>query len=156
MAASYTGSCKCGAIKIEMQGEPAIVLSILTRHLAPILGLCHCNNCRKSTSAMFSVNAIFPKDDFAIILGETRVWEAEGGSGNPVYTNFCGNCSSTMFAKTPNRPDIVVVKVGILDGDAIERLTPMVETFTSRKPGWLKQVDGTIQHENGYPAPPSE
>jgi hypothetical protein len=28
MAATYTGSCKCGAIKIEIQGEPDILVSI--------------------------------------------------------------------------------------------------------------------------------
>jgi hypothetical protein len=84
------------------------------------------------------------------------VYEAVGGSGNPAFVNFCGNCSSTMWTLTPMRPDIVVIKVGILDGDALQKLTPKVETFTSRKPSWVTSVDGAMQLENGWPAPPSK
>ncbi|KFX88579.1 hypothetical protein O988_08970 [Pseudogymnoascus sp. VKM F-3808] len=144
MAATYTGSCKCSAIKIEMQGEP------------DILGLCHCTNCRKSTGSTYSTNAVFPKSAFTIISGEPKVYEAVGGSGNPAFVNFCSNCSSTMWTMTPMRPDIVVIKVGILDGDALQKLTPKVETFTSRKPSWVTSVDGATQLENGWPAPPSK
>lgn len=84
------------------------------------------------------------------------MYEAEGGSGNPAFVNFCGNCGSTMWTLTPLRPDIVVIKVGILDGDALEKLGPKLETFTSRKPSWMKSVDGAAQFENGFVAPPSQ
>jgi len=141
MAATYTGSCKCGAIRIEIQGEPGI------------LALCHCQNCQKSTGSTYSTNAIFPKSAFTIVSGEPKVYEAKGGSGNPVFTNFCGNCSATMWTATPLRPDMVIIKAGILDGDALEKLAPKVEMFTSRKPSWLKSVDGAGQFEE---APPSQ
>ncbi|KFY84800.1 hypothetical protein V500_08977 [Pseudogymnoascus sp. VKM F-4518 (FW-2643)] len=144
MAPTYTGSCKCSAIKIEMQGEP------------DMKGLCHCTNCRKSTGSTYSTNAMFSKSAFTIISGEPKVYEAEGGSGNPAFVNFCGNCGSTMWTLTPLRPDIVVIKVGILDGDALEKLGPKLETFTSRKPSWMKSVDGAAQFENGFVAPPSQ
>ncbi|KFY15299.1 hypothetical protein V492_02093 [Pseudogymnoascus sp. VKM F-4246] len=143
MAATYTGSCKCSTIKIEMQGEP------------DMLGLCHCTNCRKSTGSTYSTNAIFDKSKFTIISGEPKVYEVQGGSGNPAFVNFCGNCGSTMWTKSPLRPDIVVIKVGILDGDALEKMAPKLETFTSRKPSWMKSVDGAMQFENGFVAPPS-
>ena len=51
---------------------------------------------------------------------------------------------------------MVVVKVGILDGDALDRLSPKVETFTARKPSWLKSVDGAVQFEKAIAKPPSE
>jgi hypothetical protein len=50
-------------------------------------------------------------------------------------------------------PHIIVIKVGILDGDALDRISPKVETFTARKPAWLKHVDGAAQMEEGYVAP---
>lgn len=101
---------------------------------------------------MFSTNAVFAKSAFTIISGEPKVYEAKGGSGNPVSVNSCGNCCTTMWTLTPLRPDIVIIKVGILDGDAPQKLAPKVETFTSRKPSWLKSVDGAGQFENGFPA----
>jgi hypothetical protein len=81
------------------------------------------------------------------------VFEAKGGSGNPAYVNFCSNCGSTL---TPMRTEIVVVKMGILDGDAFEKLTPKVESFTSRRPSWVNCVDGATQFENGFPKPPPQ
>ncbi|KAK2764355.1 hypothetical protein FQN54_009048 [Arachnomyces sp. PD_36] len=141
MAATYTGSCKCGAIKIELQGEP------------DMLGLCHCTKCRKTTGSMYSTNAVFPQSAFTLVSGETHVYEAEGGSGNPVFANSCGNCCTTLWTKTPLRPEIIIIKTGILDGDAPEKLAPKFETFTSRKPSWVKSVDGAGQIENGFQAP---
>ncbi|KFY66908.1 hypothetical protein V496_01846 [Pseudogymnoascus sp. VKM F-4515 (FW-2607)] len=138
MAATYTGSCKCSAIKIEMQGGP------------DMLGLCHCTNCRKSTGSTYSTNAVFAKSAFTIISGEPKVYEAKGGSGNPAFVNFCGNCSSAMWTETPLRSNIVVIKVGILDGDALEKLAPKLETFTSRRPSWVTSVDEATQFENGF------
>ena len=84
------------------------------------------------------------------------MYETKGGSGNPAFVNFCGNCSSTMWTATPLRPDKVIIKVGILDGDVLEKLAPKAETFTSRKPSWVKSVDGAGQFEEGFPAPPSQ
>lgn len=51
---------------------------------------------------------------------------------------------------------MVVVKVGILDGDALDKLAPKVETFTARRPSWMKSADGAVQFEKGIAKPPSE
>ena len=51
----------------------------------------------------------------------------------------------------------VAIKAGILDDDdALEKLAPKAEMFTSRKPGWVKSVDGAGQFEEGFQAPPSQ
>ena len=84
------------------------------------------------------------------------MYESKGGSGNPAFVNFCANCSSTMWTATPLRPDMIIIKAGILDGDVLEKLAPKVETFTSRKPSWVKSVNGAGQFEKGFPAPTSE
>lgn len=100
---------------------------------------------------MFSTNAVFQKSNFDIVSGEPKVYEVTGGSGNPAYAHFCGNCSSTMWTLSPLGPNMVVVKVGVLDGDGLEKLAPKAEVFTSRKPGWVKCVDGAIQFDYAFP-----
>lgn len=55
-----------------------------------------------------------------------------------------------MWTETPLRSNIVVIKVGILDGDALEKLAPKLETFTSRRPSWVTSVDEATQFENGF------
>jgi hypothetical protein len=78
----------------------------------------------------------------------------KGGSGNPVQRKFCGVCSSTTWTEGVMFPDIVVVKAGIMDDGAIAKFTPGSESFTSRKPAWLKEVEGAMQFKESYPAPP--
>lgn len=56
-----------------------------------------------------------------------------------------------LFTTLLSKPDITVVKVGVLDGDVLEKLTPKAEIFTSRMPGWLKSVDGAAQFEEAFP-----
>lgn len=79
------------------------------------------------------------------------MYEIKGGSGNPAFVHFCGNCGSTMWTKSPLGPNMIVVKVGVLDGDVLDKLAPKAEVFTSRKPSWVKSVDGAGQFEESFP-----
>ncbi|KFZ17920.1 hypothetical protein V501_01481 [Pseudogymnoascus sp. VKM F-4519 (FW-2642)] len=126
------------------------------RHGLRYWGLCHCADYPKLTGSTYSTNAIFPKSAFTIISGEQRVYEAKGGSENFAFANFYRNYSSTRWTATPLRSGIVLIKVGILGGDALEKLAPKVEAFTSRKRSWMKSVDGAAQFEKAIPAPPSQ
>ena len=52
------------------------------------------------------------------------------------------------------RPDLKIVKAGVLDGNGVlegEGMRPQVEQFTSRRPSWLWPVEGSEQ-ENGQQA----
>jgi len=94
--------------------------------------------------------------EFKIVSGEPTTYETKGGSGNPVFRKFCGTCSSTMWTETASHPDIVVIKTGIMDGGGLAQFTPSTETFTSRKPGWLKEVEGATQFKESYPVQPQQ
>jgi hypothetical protein len=49
------------------------------------------------------------------------------------------------------RPDLIVIKAGIMDDDGLAKFTPGAESFTSRKPGWIKNVEGAMQFEEAFP-----
>ena len=49
-----TGSCNCGAIRIEARGQPLRI------------GLCHRTTCRKESGAPFTANAIWRVNDVTI------------------------------------------------------------------------------------------
>ncbi|MCJ1417354.1 hypothetical protein MMC32_003697 [Xylographa parallela] len=144
MAATYTGSCSCGAIKIELQGEPSIQ------------ALCHCHDCHKSTGSTYSTNFIWSKSDFKIVVGEPKVYEKISDSGNPVWKQFCGTCGCPMWTRSSVLPDMVVIKAGILEDGALAKFAPAVETFTSRKPGWINSVEGAAQFAKMPPRPSSQ
>jgi hypothetical protein len=52
-----------------------------------------------------------------------------------------------MWTETTTLSQIVVIKAGIIDDGGLAKFSPVAETFTSRKPGWLKEVDCATQFE---------
>jgi len=139
MANTHKGSCSCGAIKIEVEGDPSYV------------GLCHCLNCQKSTGSTYSTNWVVPKSGFKIVSGEPATWEVMGGSGHTALRKFCGTCSTIMWTETARRPEIIVIKAGCMDDGGLAKFTPGGEMFTSRKPNWVKEVEGAKQFEEAIP-----
>jgi hypothetical protein len=157
MATTYEGSCKCGAIKIEVQGDPSFVVGksaalLRFRLILPTQGICHCHNCQKSTGSAFSTNWVVPKPGFKVISGKSTTYEVKGGSGNPALCQFCGTCGSTMWTESAAFPDIIVVKAGILDNAALAKFPPGIEAFTSRKPAWVKEVENAKQFVEAFHA----
>ena len=74
-----TGSCCCGAVRIEARDEPVEV------------GLCHCTTCRKQSGSAATANAIWRAEDVTI-HGETRSWK-----DTTVSRHFCPACGSSLF-----------------------------------------------------------
>jgi hypothetical protein len=106
----FTGGCLCGKVRIVASGLPYRV------------GLCHCLDCRKHHSALFSASAVFP-EDAVTVEGETRDYEGR---------SFCPTCGSSVFARTG---DEVEVHLGALD--APDQLMPTYEGWTVRREAWL-------------------
>jgi hypothetical protein len=60
-----------------------------------------------------------------------------------------------MWTESEAFPDIVVIKAGIIDDGGLAKYSPGSETFTSRKPEWMKTVDGAMQFEESFQIKPS-
>src|SRR5262245_34720199 len=58
MAKTVRGQCYCGAVEIEMSGDPLEV------------GYCHCENCRHYSAAPVSAFTLWKKEDFKVTKGE--------------------------------------------------------------------------------------
>ena len=113
-------------------------------------GICHCLTCRKMSSSLFSINAAIPASDFQLDSGTTKTCPITGDSGRKSAIHFCSDCGSALWTEWSERPDLKILKAGILDGEGVletDDLTPKVEQFTSRRPRWLCAVDGAVQIE---------
>jgi hypothetical protein len=97
-----------------------------------------------------------PKSGFKIVSGEPTTYETKGGSGNLALRKFCGICSSTMWTETATLPDLIIIKAGIMDDGGLAKFTPGSESFTSRKPGWVKDVEGAMQFQEKFPVQQQE
>jgi len=56
-AGVHNGACFCGAVKIEVHGEPAMQ------------GYCHCESCRSHTGALVRGFTLWPKDTVKVQAG---------------------------------------------------------------------------------------
>lgn len=107
------GRCLCGAVTVSVQSED------------PRLRACHCDMCRRHTSAMFmSVDA------------DPATLTVEGPAQSYVSSDwaergFCGTCGSTLWYGTTH-DGVRHLAAGLFDDAAGGRLT--LEFFSDRCP----------------------
>ena len=126
------GGCSCGAVRFEVRGEPLKV------------GICHCQECRKATGAVFVAYADWRREAFSFTGAST---EFRG-------RRFCPECGSRLFHLNEGK-GLVEVMFGALD-DAPTDLLPAVEGWTKRREPWLTPIQGLPQfQEDSREAPPN-
>ncbi|MEQ8398350.1 GFA family protein [Thalassobaculum sp.] len=123
-AASYTGGCLCGAVRLECRTEPYRV------------GVCHCLDCRKHSGSVFSILAIFPATSVTV-TGTTAQYNDR---------HFCPACGSSLFGTIGDEID---VPVGCFDEP--NRVRPTYELWTRRREDWLPEFDVARRHESDRP-----
>ena len=77
--------------------------------------------------------------------GTPKQWTKTADSGKPITSHLCGECGSTLFRTSPTFGDAKVVKVGVLDGNALEDAAPAIELFAKDRVSWVSAVGGAGQ-----------
>ncbi|HKP55632.1 MAG TPA: GFA family protein [Polyangiales bacterium] len=85
---TYRGSCFCGAVEIEVSGEPAA------------MGYCHCESCRKWSAGPINGFSLWPIPAVRVVKGEQHVasFNKTPRSGR----TFCKTCGGHLFAVHPH------------------------------------------------------
>lgn len=94
------GSCLCGAVTYEVQGQPRSVVA------------CHCTQCRK-TSGHYVAATQVASDALAIKGRENLTWFKSSANAQ---RGFCKTCGSQLFW-TANDSGKTSIMAGTLDGD---------------------------------------
>jgi hypothetical protein len=94
----HKGSCLCGAVEYEIDGE-----------LGPIV-YCHCSRCRKANGSAFAAISPVASSDFHIVKGQEHLRSYRSASG--VHRVFCGICGSPIIGKRENLSETVRVPAG--------------------------------------------
>jgi hypothetical protein len=134
-----TGGCLCGAVRYEVEGEPAFS------------GVCHCSDCQKATGSGHAAVLAVPQSAVKI-SGETKGFDVVGGSKHTLSRNFCPVCGSLIFAKPGAMPGMILLTAGTLDDPSTYK--PQVAIFTRSRPDWAKLGGGLPEFEGAPPAPP--
>lgn len=119
-----TGGCHCGAIRYEVEGEPA--------HAA----LCHCTDCRRQAGAPMVSWTLFGNDRFRVMQGEAAIY----ASSEHGRRHFCAACGTGLFYTNdqifPNQTDVQSATL-----DTPEALPPTAQIQVAERIGWMEDLD---------------
>ncbi len=134
--APLTGGCNCGAVKYEIS-EPLVYAYY-----------CHCTRCQRRSGAGAAPGGIAPPGSFRILQGADELAKWNAGDGFDKW--FCSVCGSHTHASSPEKPELVSVRLGTLDQDPGAR--PMARHFTDFAAAWEPVGDdGLIHHPGALP-----
>jgi len=97
----YRGSCLCGEIRYQIEGELSD------------FGYCHCRSCRKASGSAFGANAGVSRARFA--LSDSKSFLREFESSPSKLRAFCSNCGSPIYAYMKTSPELLRIRLGTLD-----------------------------------------
>lgn len=118
-----TGGCQCGAIRYQVEGDPA--------HHA----LCHCRDCRASSGAPAMAWMAFPAPAFRVTQGEAKDYNSSGAS----HRFFCGTCGTGLyFVNEEMLPGIVDIQSATLDDAAAH--PPSAQIQTAGRLAWMEHL----------------
>jgi hypothetical protein len=94
-----TAHCTCGALRVEVSADPDVV------------GVCHCGECQRRTGSVFSVSALFKRENVRAER-QSKIYVRDGQEGRKVRMHFCPTCGTTVFWEADLRPNHISVAVG--------------------------------------------
>jgi hypothetical protein len=132
MAGSFSGSCLCGAVAYEFEGEPRVTVA------------CHCAKCRKATGSAFGTWSLVPLASFRWTRGESELREFQ--SSDHARRLFCKCCGTSLGNLSSRRPTFMHLGAGTLD--VAPELRIGLHAYTASKVAWHQIADGAPQHED--------
>ena len=135
MSNLYSGSCLCGEIRFEIDGE-------FERFY-----LCHCEYCRKDTGSAHAANLFSSSAALQWISGADKVKHFNLPSTRH-SRSFCGTCGSAL-PMVQMGGKLIVVPAGSLDTDI--PIKPDAHLFVASRAGWDDELE-QVQSFDGFPS----
>lgn len=131
----HKGSCLCGSVRYEIDGELGE------------FGYCHCRSCRKASGSAHAANAPVERARFRLVNGGNTLREYESSPGK--LRAFCSACGSPIYAYLTASADLLRIRLGSLDTPF--EAEPRAHTWVSDKASWDKIADGLPQFPQWAP-----
>lgn len=96
---TYKGQCFCGAVALEVTGEPAAQ------------GYCHCSSCREWAAAPVNAFTLWKPDSVKVTKGEDQIGVYNKTERS--YRKFCRKCGGHLMTDHPQW-ELVDVYAGII------------------------------------------
>ena len=87
MSDTHQGTCFCGAVQIELTGEPNI------------MGYCHCTDCAEWAGAPVNAFSLWPPENVKVTAGEDKL--ASYARTEASQRKFCKDCGGHVLSEHP-------------------------------------------------------
>jgi hypothetical protein len=134
MNGKHSGSCLCGEVRYEVEGD--------FEHFY----LCHCEHCRKDTGSAHAANLFASTAELKWLTGADKVKRFNLPSTRH-SKSFCSTCGSALPSIQMNGA-LLVVPAGSLDSKVSMR--PNAHLFLSSRADWDDALEDVPKME-GYP-----
>jgi len=131
----HSGSCLCGAVTFEADGD------------FDSFFLCHCGHCRKDTGSAHAANLFSTTARLTWLSGEDKV-QTFTLPGTRHTKAFCRNCGSALPSLQMDGT-MVVVPAGSLDTPVGQ--VPAAHIFTASRADWDERLEDIPGFES-FPA----
>ena len=125
MISKHFGSCLCGAVRFEVEGDFEKFF------------LCHCEHCRKDTGSAHAANLFSSVATLKWVAGEdkTTLFTLPSTRHSKCFCSFCGSALPTLQMEG----QMLVVPAGSLNSEV--PLRPDAHLFGSSRASWDKGLD---------------
>tara|TARA_Y100000768_G_C23675920_1_gene539995 strand:- start:156 stop:563 length:408 start_codon:yes stop_codon:yes gene_type:complete len=134
MCSKYLGSCLCGKVKYEIEGEFQNFF------------LCHCKFCQKDTGSAHAANLFSTNSKLSWSSGKTSIKTFHLVNTRHVKS-FCSECGSAV-PSIQNEGELTVVPAGSLDTPI--DIKPNAHLFIGSKAKWEENLE-VLQAFEGLP-----
>lgn len=131
-----SGRCLCGGVRFEIHGP-----------LGPLV-YCHCESCRRANGTAFGANANVRARYWKWLAGRETIREYESSPGK--MRSFCPTCGSPIYSRRVDDPEMLRVRLGLLDGEPGRRC--LAHMFVAEKAPWYEIADDLPQYAGGTAA----
>ena len=135
MSEPVTGACLCGGVRFRIDGELRSAR------------YCHCTRCQRRTGTAASPQARFDAGDLSFVAGEELVksWRPPDGFAKM----FCAECGSSLFSRSQQDPEVMSVRLGVLDGE--HGIRPEMRQHVASAAAWEPIPDDGLPRYPGSP-----
>ncbi len=127
------GGCRCRRVRYLCGVAPVAVT------------LCYCRDCQSWSGGPCGHFAVIPAHALTV-TGVTTAFTAQCDSGRIMLREFCPDCGSPLFARTPH---LLAVAVGSFDDPSPFR--PTLAIWLDRAPAWVKLPDDVARYPGNPP-----
>jgi hypothetical protein len=124
MAGTHRGACFCGAVEIEVSGDPLA------------MGYCHCSSCRSWSGGPVNAFTLWKPENFQVTRGAEQLRKFQKTAMSE--RNYCGKCGGHVLVQHPT--------LGLTDVFA-----SMLPTLAFKPALHLNYVETVLPMKDGLP-----